>query len=138
MKVFYDTNVILDVLLNRVEFLSDSMAALKLSELGIVKGYISVVSITDIFYLVKKNLKDRTLALKKMEILFNVVHIAKADEKVAVQALNSHWKNFEDAVQYSVARRLRAKYIVTRNKEDFENSEITVVTPTEFVKLMRI
>ena len=137
MKVFYDTNVILDVLLNRVEFLSDSMAALKLSELGIVKGYISVVSITDIFYLMKKNLKDSTLALKKMEVLFDIVHIAKADRKVAVQALNAHWKDFEDAVQYSVAKGLRAKYIVTRNTKDFENSEITVVTPAEFVGLMK-
>lgn len=137
MKVFYDTNVILDVLLNRVEFLSDSMAALKLSELGIVKGYISVVSITDIFYLMKKNLKDSTLALKKMEVLFDIVHIAKADRKVAVQALNSHWKDFEDAVQYSVAKGLRAKYIVTRNTKDFESSEIAVVTPAEFVGLMK-
>lgn len=137
MKVFYDTNVILDVLLNRVEFLSDSMAALKLSELGIVKGYISVVSITDIFYLMKKNLKDSTLALKKMEVLFDIVHIAKADRKVAVQALNAHWKDFEDAVQYSVSKGLRAKYIVTRNTKDFENSEIAVVTPAEFVGLMK-
>ena len=51
MKVFYDSNVVLDVLLNRTEFLADSLAVLKLSENKKVKGYISVVSITDIFYL---------------------------------------------------------------------------------------
>lgn len=58
MKIFYDSNVVLDVLLNRADFVADSLSSLKFSELHKVKGYISVVSITDIFYLVRKNLKD--------------------------------------------------------------------------------
>ena len=137
MKVFYDSNVVLDLLLNRTEFLADSMAALKLSELGIVKGYISVVSITDIFYLVRKNLKDYNQAIAKMQILFNIVNIGKADKKTAYRALNSGWNDFEDAVQYSVAKKLKAKYIITRNKKDFANSEIPVVSPAEFIALMK-
>ena len=137
MKVFYDSNVVLDLLLNRTEFLADSMAALKFSELGIVKGYISVVSITDIFYLVRKNLKDYNQAIAKMQILFNIVNIGKADKKTAYRALNSGWNDFEDAVQYSVAKKLKAKYIITRNKKDFANSEIPVVSPAEFIALMK-
>ena len=137
MKVFYDSNVVLDLLLNRTEFLADSMAALKFSELGIVKGYISVVSITDIFYLLRKNLKDYNQAIAKMQILFNIVNIGKADKKTAYRALNSGWNDFEDAVQYSVAKKLKAKYIITRNKKDFANSEIPVVSPAEFIALMK-
>ena len=137
MKVFYDSNVVLDLLLNRTEFLADSMAALKFSELGIVKGYISVVSITDIFYLLRKNLKDYNQAISKMQILFNIVNIGKADKKTAYRALNSGWNDFEDAVQYSVAKKLKAKYIITRNKKDFANSEIPVVSPAEFIALMK-
>ena len=137
MKVFYDSNVVLDVLLNRTEFVTDSLAALKLSELNIVKGYISVVSITDIFYIVNKNLKDKQLTFEKMKILFDIIRIAKADEKTVIQALHSGWKDFEDAVQYSVAKKLKAKYIITRNKKDFENSNIKVVTPTEFIRLIK-
>lgn len=137
MKVFYDSNVVLDLLLNRTEFLADSMAALKFSELGIVKGYISVVSITDIFYLVRKNLKDYNQAIAKMQILFNIVNIGKADKKTAYRALNSGWNDFEDAVQYSVAKKIKAKYIITRNKKDFANSEIPVVSPAEFIALMK-
>ena len=137
MKVFYDSNVVLDLLLNRTQFLADSMAALKFSELGIVKGYISVVSITDIFYLVRKNLKDYNQAIAKMQILFNIVNIGKADKKTAYRALNSGWNDFEDAVQYSVAKKLKAKYIITRNKKDFANSEIPVVSPAEFIALMK-
>ena len=53
MKVFYDSNVVLDLLLNRTQFLADSMAALKFSELGIVKGYISVVSPAEFIALMK-------------------------------------------------------------------------------------
>ena len=136
MKVFYDSNVVLDVLLNRADFISDSMAALKFSELRKVKGFISVVSITDIFYLLKKNLKDNQAAIEKMKTLLKIVSIAKADKKTAFQAINSGWNDFEDAVQYSVAKKLKAKYIVTRNKKDFSNSRIAVVTPKEFLELI--
>ena len=137
MKVFFDSNVVLDVLLNRQEFIADSMASLKLSELHVVKCFISVVSITYIFYLLKKNLKDFQKAIEKMQILFEIVNIGKADGKIAFEALNSGRKDFEDAVQYSVAKKLHVKYIITRNKKDFLNSDITVLSPTEFIELMK-
>ncbi|MCR4954920.1 MAG: PIN domain-containing protein [Treponema sp.] len=135
MRVFYDSNVILDILLNRTEFVTDSTAALKLSEIKKVKGFISVVSLTDIFYLVTKNLSDKSLAISKIQPLLEIVSIAKADRRVAEKALNSGWKDFEDAVQYYVAKKARCKCIVTRNKKDFRLSEIPVYTPTEFIKL---
>lgn len=65
MRVFYDSNIVLDLLLNRQEFVVDSSAALKLSETRVVKGYISVVSITDIYYLIRQNIKDIPLAIQK-------------------------------------------------------------------------
>ena len=137
MKVFYDSNVVLDVLLNRTDFLTDSFAALKFSETRKVKGYISVVSTTDIFYLVNRNLKDTQQSIEKMRVLFSIVDIAKADKKIALNALNSGWKDFEDAVQYSVAKKLRAKYIITRNQKDYLKSDIQVVSPNEFTELMQ-
>lgn len=135
MKVFYDSNVVLDVLLNRTDFVSDSLSALKLSENRIVKGYISVVSITDIFYLVKKNLKDTDAAIEKINTLLKIVSVAKADEKIAKKAIDSGWKDFEDSVQYSVAKKANCKCIVTRNKKDYKLSDIPVYTPTEFIEL---
>lgn len=135
MKVFYDSNVVLDVLLNRTDFVSDSLSALKLSENRIVKGYISVVSITDIFYLVKKNLKDTDAAIEKIKTLLKIVSVAKADEKIAKKAIDSGWKDFEDSVQYSVAKKANCKCIVTRNKKDYKLSDIPVYTPTEFIEL---
>ena len=137
MKVFYDSNVVLDVLLNRTDFLTDSFAALKFSETRKVKGYISVVSTTDIFYLVNRNLKDTQQSIEKMRVLFSIVDIAKADKKIALNALNSGWKDFEDAVQYSVAKKLGTKYIITRNQKDYLKSDIQVVSPKEFTKLMQ-
>ncbi len=135
MKVFYDSNVILDVLLNRTEFLADSLDALKLSENKKVKGYISVVSITDIFYLVKKNLKNTEATIEKIKILLKIVSVSKANEKIAKRALSYNWDDFEDAVQYSVAKNSRCNCIVTRNKKDFKMSDIPVYTPTEFLGL---
>ena len=137
MKVFYDSNVVLDVLLNRTDFLTDSFAALKFSETRKVKGYISVVSTTYIFYLVNRNLKDTQQSIEKMRVLFSIVDIAKADKKIALNALNSGWKDFEDAVQYSVAKKLGAKYIITRNQKDYLKSDIQVVSPNEFTELMQ-
>lgn len=137
MRVFYDSNVILDVLLNRTEFLADSLAALKLSENKKVKGYISVVSITDIFYLVKKNLKDTEASIEKIKTLLKIVSVSKANEKIAKKALNCNWDDFEDAVQYSVAKNSRCKCIVTRNKKDFKMSDIPVYTPSEFLGFFR-
>ena len=137
MKVFYDSNVVLDVLLNRTDFLTDSFAALKFSETRKVKGYISVVSTTDIFYLVNRNLKDTQQSIEKMRVLFSIVDIAKADKKIALNALNSGWKDFEDAVQYSVAKKLGTKYIITRNQKDYLKSDIQVVSPKEFTELMQ-
>lgn len=135
MKVFYDSNVVLDVLLNRTDFVSDSLSALKLSENRIVKGYISVVSITDIFYLVKKNLKDTDAAIEKIKTLLKIVSVAKADEKIAKKAIDSGWKDFEDSVQYSVAKKANCKCIVTRNKKDYKFSDIPLYNPTEFIEL---
>ena len=137
MKVFYDSNVVLDVLLNRAEFVQDSLSALKYSENRIVKGFISVVSITDIFYLVNRNLKDSSLSIEKIKILLNIVRIAKADKKTVQNAIKSGWKDFEDAVQYSVAKKIRASCIVTRNKKDFAQSDIPVYTPSEFILLIK-
>ena len=74
--------------------------------------------------------------IEKMKTLLKIVSIAKADKKTAFQAINSGWNDFEDAVQYSVAKKLKAKYIVTRNKKDFSNSRIAVVTPKEFLELI--
>ena len=137
MKVFYDSNVVLDVLLNRTDFLTDSFAALKFSETRKIKGDISVVSTTDIFYLVNRNLKDTQQSIEKMRVLFSIVDIAKADKKIALNALNSGWKDFEDAVQYSVEKKLGAKYIITRNQKDYLKSDIQVVSPKEFTELMQ-
>ena len=124
MKVFYDSNVVLDVLLNRTDFLTDSFAALKFSETRKIKGDISVVSTTDIFYLVNRNLKDTQQSIEKMRVLFSIVDIARADKKIALNALNSGWTDFEDAMQYSVAKKLGAKYIITRNQKDYLKSDI--------------
>lgn len=135
MRVFYDSNIVLDLLLNRQEFVADSSAALKLSETRIVKGYISVVSITDVFYLIRQNIKDIPLTIQKIKTLLKIVSVAKADEKIAQDALDSGWHDFEDAVQYSVAKKAHFKCIVTRNKKDFKQSTIPVYTPNEFVKM---
>lgn len=136
MKVFYDSNVILDVLLTRQEFLQDSMKALKFSELKVVKGYISASSITDLYYIIKRNLKDSILTVEKIKVLAKIVKIATVKENTIKKAINSGWNDFEDSVQFYVAKDLNVNCIVTRNKKDFSNSNIKIFTPSEFIEYM--
>ena len=135
MKVLLDTNVILDVLLEREQFKIDSGKVLSLIEHGKCKGFVSATSITDIYYISRKTFHDKDKALAVIKELMAFTKILKADEKSIKLAVRLHWGDFEDSVQYAVAKCSRIKAIITRNKKDYANSNIPVYTPKEFLDL---
>ena len=49
-------------------------------------------------------------------------------------AITANWNDYEDAMQYFAALNANADIIVTRNKKDFATSEISVVTPLEYIE----
>lgn len=134
MKVLIDTNVILDVLLERENFKEDSGRILSLSEHKKIKGYVSATAITDIYYIARKTFHDKEKALAVIKELLAFARVLKADEKSIKLAVKLHWKDFEDSVQYAIAKRSRIKAIITRNKNDYNDSEIAVFTPLEFLE----
>lgn len=132
MKVFIDTNVLLDVLGNRPPFYDDAAAIWTLAEQRKLHAVISAVSLTNIFYIINK-LGSRAVAIKAIRQLSNIFSIAACDEKVNQEALELDLKDFEDAVQLITATHSRAKCLITRNPSHFPNDSVPILTPAEFL-----
>ena len=84
-----------------------------------------------------KQFHNKEQAFWVIERLSQLFKILKADEKSIHHAIKLHWKDFEDSVQYTIAKRSHIKAIITRNKKDYEESTIPVYTPKEFLMKRR-
>jgi len=134
MKVFLDTNVILDVLANREPFVSDSAAVLSLAESRKVEGFVAAHAVTTLFYLLRREIGGAKARNVLMD-LFRVVEIVAVDQDRIYQAMAMDWDDFEDAVQASCAAKVEAEYLLTRDQGDFRGSHVPVLSPAEFVAL---
>lgn len=135
MKYLIDTNIILDVLLNRESFYSDSAEVLNLSGQKEITLYVTASSITDIYYIANQTLRNGEEVRKLLVKLLKIVLIAGVSEEEIRNALTLSWRDFEDSVQYSVALLQEMDGIVTRNPSDYKQSEIKVWKPEEFLSL---
>ena len=133
MKLLIDTNVILDVLCNRSEFVEDASKIFKLCEIKKIDGYISALSVPNIVYIMRKELDSAKIReiLEKFSLIFKITDL-KAEE--IKKAANLDFKDFEDALQSICAKRIKANYIVTRNIKDYSNSPITAIKPSELLE----
>ena len=101
-----------------------------------IKGFISANSITDIFYIVNKHLGNE-YANEVVESLIKVFNIARITANDIKKALEYKLKDFEDSLQVVCAKNIKAKYLITRNSEDFKSiTEINVISPDGFLKDM--
>ena len=133
MKVLIDTNVVLDVLCNRQEFLEASEKVFKLCEVNKISGYLSALSIPNILYVMRKELEpERTKEI--LDKLMLIFHIADLEAEDLKRAAELKFKDYEDAVQSVCASRIHADYIVTRNIRDFTASKVTAIKPSELLE----
>ena len=131
-----DTNIVLDVFLERDPFYDDSFAIFQLANLKRFSGFLSAASITDIFYFVRKKWRDSEEVYQMMDRITALFSVAPVSEKTIANALALRWKDFEDAVQYIAASENNADYIVTRNTQDFSSGHIPAVTPEQFIRII--
>ena len=129
MKLLIDTNVILDVLINRPQFVKESADILRLSGNGILE-FVSASSITDIYYIAKQEIRNKRQVINLIKNLISIIHAVDVSEQEIICALNSDWKDFEDAVQNAIAKYNDFDVIITRNPADFKKSSISVYTPS--------
>ena len=132
MVLLIDANIILDVLLNRPDFVKDSAMIWKLCETEQMKGYVSTLTFANLVYIMRKQLDPEKIenVFHKLNLIFEFADFSVSD---LTHAAELNWKDFEDAVQSVTAERIHADYIITRNVRDFSKSRVMAFTPSELL-----
>lgn len=133
MKIMCDTNIIIDVLLEREPFAEDSYNILSLCEEHKIDGYVSASSVTDIYYLVRKYTHSTELAYHAVGKLLEIIKVCGVTNEDVLIAFQKKGRDFEDCLVATCAKSIHCNYIVTRNKKDFEEFDIPALTPNEFL-----
>ena len=134
MKVTFDTNIILDVLLAREPFAEMSVQAMRLADKGIISGFITANTVTDISYILSLNKLTYQQIRKMIKELLSFVKIIDVKGRDINRALVSPVEDFEDALLAVCSSRVKSDYIITRNDKDFNESPVPAVTPEFFLK----
>lgn len=132
MKLFFDTNVMLDFLGERDPFYLSSAKIATLADKGSLKVIVSALSYANLSYFLTKyegieRTKDK---LRKFKVISEICDL---DALIIEKGLNSEFSDFEDSLQYFSALRTDCDIIITRNGKDFKKSQIPVMTPDEFL-----
>ena len=135
MKVLFDTNIILDVLLDRKPFSEHASFLLSKVERSEINGILCATTVTTLHYLLSRHL-DKEKAITGINSIMALFEVASVNRLVIENALKSKFTDFEDSVLHESARHAGAEYIITRNIKDFKQSKIPVFTPTEFLNML--
>ncbi|MBW4055024.1 MAG: PIN domain-containing protein [Proteobacteria bacterium] len=135
MRVLFDTNIFLDVLMDRVPFSDPAAELFSKVEDGTIAGYVCSTSITTIFYLASKII-GAARAQVEVKKLLNLFEVAPVNRAVLEFALTAGFADFEDAVIYAAACQVDVEAIVTRNQKDSKKSKISVYSSAEMVNIM--
>lgn len=134
MKILIDTNIIVDVALERQPFYPESQRILSLAYRQHIEGYISASTVSDLYYIIRK-VKGRALTLEFLQSILTFCSVATVDRAVINMALAANFKDFEDAIQYSTAVTNQLDAIVTRNPSDFTSgSGLQILTPDQLIQ----
>lgn len=136
MRILFDTNVLLDVLLAREPFAQTAIRLLDMADRGKIQGLLCATTVTTIHYLVTKAL-DASAARKSIRTMMKIFSAAAVDGDVLLRALDLPMKDYEDAVLHESAIASEAQGIVTRNARAFTKSRIPVYTPDELLALLK-
>ena len=121
LSILIDSNIILDVMITRLPFFEMSNKVTEAVKLKKVEGYVSASSVTDIYYIARRELKNKEAAFNLIKDMLQSIKIAAVSQNEINNALELEWNDFEDAVQYSTALLNNMDYIITRNVDDFES-----------------
>ena len=134
MNLLIDTNVILSMVFKRSGFDDAVQLFRKIKRNN--NAFITASTVTDLFYIIRKEMHDTDKTYVVMENIFKLVGILAVTEEDIHLAFEQKWKDFEDCVQYTTAQNNRIDYIVTGNRKDYEDSSLVVVSPKECIELL--
>jgi predicted nucleic acid-binding protein len=135
MKILLDTNIVLDILMDRISFADSAVDLFSKVEDGTIIGYLCGTTITTVYYLASKAV-GAARAQEEIKKLLNLFEVAPVNRHVLEAALVADFNNFEDAVIHEAACHIGADAIVTRNQKDFKKSRISVYSSEEMANIV--
>jgi len=130
VKVLFDTNVVLDFLLDREPFSAAATRLVARVERGEIEGLLGATTLTTIHYLLAKAL-GKDAALSAVRDLLALFAIAAVDGRTLALGTDLGFPDSEDAVLHEAARLAGAGTIVTRNGDDFQGAALGIDSPEE-------
>lgn len=136
-KVLIDTDIILDFLFDRNPFSDDASKLLSLCESKQIQGFVTAIMLSNIYYLLRKTAKHEKV-MGSLKMLMNILDIVTTDRNSVLHALNSEFKDFEDALQnFSAESDKEIKIIITRNIKDYKSSNLSIMQPEIYLKTFK-
>ena len=133
MRAYIDTNILVDLVLGRQEFLPDAQRVFALGYADESQLMVSALSFVNTVYLARKYNYPLDEVYEKLRMIADFVDVVDLRGQNVTDMLSSGWKDYEDATQHRSAIDENADCIVTRNKKDFKASTIPVMTASEFL-----
>jgi predicted nucleic acid-binding protein len=132
--VLIDTDVILDFFFDRKPFSEEASRLLSLCEKGEVKGFVTSIMLSNVYYLLRKT-ANHEMVVENLKMLMNIIDVTTTNRSTVIKALNSEFKDFEDALQnFSAINQKEVKIIITRNVKDYKTSTLSIMTPETYLK----
>jgi predicted nucleic acid-binding protein len=135
-RVFLDTNVLLDHLLDREPFADTASRILTMAERQEIVGCVSAISFSFVYYIVRHHSNERS-ARRAIRGLRDVFEPVEVDAQILNQAIDSGFPDFEDGIQHACALRARASAILTRDLPGFRRSAVPVFPPDVWLAARR-
>jgi predicted nucleic acid-binding protein len=135
-RLFIDTNVMMDLLGERVPHYDAIAKIATLSDKGKVKMVVSAFSYPIVYYLLTK-FESSEKVIEKLRKFKIISEISDLDEIVIEKGLSSKFSDFEDALQYHCALKADCNILITRNAKDFKESALPVMTSDEFLHSLK-
>jgi predicted nucleic acid-binding protein len=135
VKILFDTNIVLDVLLDREPFSDLATKLFSRVEKKELKGFLGATTVTTIYYLASK-VAGKKKADREISKLLSLFQIAPVNKPVLDEAIKSKFSDFEDSVLHEAAKQSGVQGIVTRNPKDFKKATLSIYSPEELYKLL--
>ena len=138
MRLFLDTNLFIDILLDREPFTRNALNIYKLCENGLAEGFIAPITVNNIHYICRKA-HDPSWIKSYLSEITKHLDIATMNAHTVTVANKLKMRDYEDALQYAMALQLECDYLITRNTKDYKNLHtIHVATPDMFLQSIKM
>jgi predicted nucleic acid-binding protein len=134
--IFIDTDVIIDFLIDREPHSREAAIIFTLIEQKKLKGYVSSLTLSNLYYVLRK-IESHNKVIAKLDSISRLLTILKVDQQTINYAIASGFPDFEDSIQYNCALDYKKiDVLITRNIKDYKGSEIPVMTPADYLKMV--